>query len=206
MNIIKIFLILISIFLINIPASAKREYYIKNDTDYNLQFLCFNEKECYNITPNIIYIKNKKFVGFGKYHYFDISTYKYNKSTNTYSIDVLVDRDPSTDLNICNKCPYDKGNITHLIFSLIYKPLSKEFKATYKGFVSSEDIVQYEGSKPTAIQVNYLNIYYDKNSKYIKDLSDWLDFFNKEIVKTIENPYGYGYDTELEYIIPHYIH
>lgn len=67
----------------SIPALAARKYYIKNDTDYGLQFLCFSEKECYNITPNIIDIKNKKFVGFGGYHYFDISTYKYDKNTHT---------------------------------------------------------------------------------------------------------------------------
>ena len=42
--------------------------------------------------------------------------------------------------------------------------------------------------------------------KYIKDLSDWLRFFNKEIVKTIGKPNNYGYDVEIEYIIPHYIH
>ncbi len=201
----KMFFVLISIILISAPVFAAREYYIKNDTDYDLQFLCFNEKECYSINPEIINIKNKKFVGFGRYHYFDISTYKYDKITHTYSVDVLVDRDPSTDLGVCNKCPYDRGNITHLIFSLMYKPLMKKFKATYKGFVSSEDIVQYENGEPTTIQVNYLNIYYDKNSKYIEDLPNWLNFFNKEIIKTIGNTNGYGYDAELEYIIPHYV-
>ncbi len=201
----KIFLVLISVLLIGIPAFATRKYYIKNDKDYDLQFLCFNEKECYNITPNIIDIKNKKFVGFGGYHYFDISTYKYDKNTHIFSIDVLVDRDSSTDLGVCNKSPFDRGNITHLIFSLKYNPLIKEFKATYKGFVSSEDIVKYENGEPTAIQVNYLNIYYDKNSKYIEDLADWLKFFNDEIAKTVGKPNNYGYDVELEYIIPYYV-
>lgn len=201
----KLFLILLLNILISVPAFAAREYYIENDTKYNLQFLCFSKNECYNITPTIIDIKNKKFVGFGISHYFDISTYKYDKNTHTYNVDVLVDRDPSTDLNVCNKCPYDRGNITHLIFSLVYKPQSKEFSATYKGFVSSEDIPQYKNSKPTAIQVNYLNIYYDKDSKYIEDLTDWLKFFNKTIAKTIGKPDGYVYDVELEYIIPHYM-
>ena len=201
----KVFITFISIILISAPVFAAKKYYIKNDTDYNLQFLCFNERECYSVNPNIIEIKNKKFVGFGNYHYFDISTYKYNKNTHTYSVDILVDRDPLTDLDICNKSPFDNGNITHLIFSLKYKPSSKEFKATYKGFVSSENIVQYDNSKTTAIQVNYLNIYYDKNSKYIKDLSDWLKFFNKEIAKTIGKPNGYSYNVELEHIIPYYM-
>ena len=76
----KVFLTFISIILISAPVFAAKKYYIKNDTDYNLQFLCFNERECYSVNPNIIEIKNKKFVGFGNYHYFDISTYKYNKT------------------------------------------------------------------------------------------------------------------------------
>ena len=61
--------------------------------------------------------------------FYDLSSYKYDKSTNTYSIDILVDRDPSTDLGVCNKSPFDRGNITHLIFSLVYKPFPKNFKA-----------------------------------------------------------------------------
>ena len=184
----------------------KRKYYIKNDIDYGLRFLCFNENECYSLNPNIIEIKNKKFVGFGAYHYYDISSYKYDKESNTYSVDILIDRDPFTDLGVCNKCPFDKGNITHLIFSLTYNPLEKNFNATYKGFVSSEDITEYVNGEPSAITVNYLNIYYDNNPTYIKDLSNWLKFFNKELAKTIGKPDGYGYDVEIEYIIPHYLH
>ena len=181
-----------------------REYYIKNDTDYNLQFLCFNEDECYSLNPDIIEIKNKKFVGFGGYHYYDMDTYKYDKDTQVYNVDVLVDRDPSTDLGVSNKCPFDRGNITHLIFSLTYKPTTKEFQATYKGFASSEDILKYKNGEPSVINVNYLNIYYDNNPKYIKDLSNWLKFFNKDLPKTIGKPDNYGYDIEIEYIIPYY--
>ena len=200
----KIFLVLI-IFFVSLPVFAARKYYIENDMNYNLQFLCFDENECFNITPTILKIKNKEFVGFGNYHYYDISTFKYDKDTQTYSVDILVDRDPSTDLGVCNKSPYDKGNITHLIFSLTYNPSKKKFRATYKGFVTSEDIVQYKNSQPISIKVNYLNIYYDQNTEYIEDLPNWLKFFNKKLAKTIGKPYNYGYDVELEYIIPYYI-
>lgn len=44
----KVFLTFISIILISAPVFAAKKYYIKNDTDYNLQFLCFNERECYD--------------------------------------------------------------------------------------------------------------------------------------------------------------
>ena len=199
----KNILILFCLIIFSLPVFATREYYIKNYN--NLQFLCFSENECYSINPDIITIKNKKFVGFGGFHYFDINTYKYNENIDTYTVDVVVDRDPSTDLEVCNKCPFDKGNITHLIFTLTYSPSKNIFKGEYKGFISSEDIVQYKNNKPIGIYINYLNIYYNNNPKLIKDLSYWLRFFNKEIAKTFRQPNGYVYDTEIEYIIPYFV-
>ena len=201
----KIFLFLILVIFTVLPTLAARKYYIKNNTDYDLQFLCFSEKECYNINPSIIKVKDKEFVGIGAYHYYDLSSYKYDKSTNTYSVDVLVDRDPSTDLDVCNKCPFDRGNITHLIFSLVYKPFPKKFKATYKGFVSSEDIVEYENGKPISHHLNYLDIYYNNNANYIKDLKHWLNYFNKDVLKKFGTQYSSNYNIELEYIIPCYL-
>ena len=183
---------------------TKRKYYIENNDKYNLIFLCFTKNECYSLNPDIINVKNKQFVGFGGFHYYDISSYKYDEKSNTYNVDVLVDRDPSTDLGVCNKSPYDKGNITHLIFSLTYNPLAKNFNAIYKGFVSGEDIVQYENARPASHYVKYINIYYNNNPTYIKDLNNWLDFFNKELAKTIGIPDSYGYDIEIEYVIPYY--
>ena len=185
-------------------TNTKRKYYIENDEKYHLKSLCFTKNECYSLNPDIIEIKNKQFVGFGAYHYYDISTYKYDKDTNTYSVDILIDRDPSTDLGVSNKCPFDRGNITHLIFALTYNPLEKNFNATYKGFVSSEDIVEYENGEPASHYVNYINIYFNNNPAYIKDLNNWLDFFNKEVPKTIGKSDSYGYDIEIEYIIPYY--
>ena len=201
----KIVFALILIVFVCIPTFAAKKYYIKNDIDYDLQFLCFSEKECYSLNPNIIEVKNKKFVGFGAYHYYDLGSYKHDNKTNTYSVDVLVDRDPSTDLDVCNKCPFDRGNITHLIFLLIYKPFPKKFKATYKGFVSSEDIVKYENGKPISHHINYLDIYYNNNANYIKDLKHWLNYFNKDVLKKFGTQYSSNYDVEIEYIIPYYI-
>ena len=200
----KIFLIILLFIFTVLPVFAAKKYYIKN-TNYDLKFLCFSEKECYNINPNIIKIKNKEFIGFGTFHYYDLSSYIYNSKTNTYSVDVLIDRDPFTDSNICNKSPYDKGNITHLIFSLVYKPFPKKFKAIYKGFVSSEDIIQYKNGKPVSHHINFLNIYYDKNHNYIKDLKYWLNYFNKEVLKNFGTKYSSNYNIEIEYIIPYYI-
>ena len=145
-------------------------------------------------------------VGFEGNHYFDLSTYKYDKNTHTYFVDIVVDRDPFTDLEINDKSPYDKGNITHLIFSLVYSPLTNKMEATYKGFISSEDRLEYVNGKVNAIDTNYINVYYDNNPKYIKDLSSWLEFFDKDIPKTIGKPDGFGYEVEIEYIIPYYIH
>ena len=201
----KIVFALILIIFVCLPTFAARKYYIKNDSDCCLQFLCFSEKECYNINPSIIKVKDKKFVGFGAYHYYDLSSYKYDKNTNTYYVDILVNRDPFTDLNVCNKSPYDRGNITHLIFSLVYKPFSKKFKATYKGFVSSEDIIKYENGKPISHHINYLDIYYNNNANYIKDLKHWLNYFNKDVLKKFGTQYSSNYDVEIEYIIPYYI-
>lgn len=201
----KIVFALILIIFVCLPTFAAKKYYIKNDIDYDLQFLCFSEKECYSLNANIIEVKNKKFVGFGAYHYYDLGSYKHDKKTNTYSVDVLVDRDPSTDLDVCNKCPFDRGNITHLIFSLIYKPFPKKFKATYKGFVSSEDIVKYENGKPISHHINYLDIYYNNNANYIKDLKHWLNYFNKDVLKKFGTQYSSNYDVDIKYIIPYYI-
>ena len=58
----KLVLFLLILIFNFLPAFAAKKYYIKNDTDYNLQFLCFSKHNCYNITPTIIEIQNKEFV------------------------------------------------------------------------------------------------------------------------------------------------
>ena len=74
-----------------------------------------------------------------------------------------------------------------------------------ENFFMVGDIVKYENGKPTAIYGNYLNIYYGSNPENIKDLSDWLNLFNKRVAKTFGKHNGYTYDVDIKYIIPYYI-
>jgi len=186
--------------------AQKQEYFIRKDSEYNTSFLCFSKNECYYTTPTVVKIKNKSFVAFGGFQYYDIDSYKYNSQTDTYSVDIMVDRDPLTDLDICNKSPFDNGNIIHLIFLIEYTPSKKYFSAKYKGFATSEDELVYNNGKPKYITTKYLNIYYDNNPEGLKDLSNWLKFFNKDVVKTLGKPNdSIDYDIEIEYIIPYYI-
>ena len=189
----------------SVNAYKNREYYIKKDNDFNIEFLCFSPKKCYNSTPYVITINGKKFVGFGGYHYFDISTYRHDIKTDTYTVNVIVDRDPSNDLGYYSKCPYDKGYITHLIFKLIYNPTQKIFKSEYIGFVSSEDIIEYEGNTIEKMYKKYINTYYDNDPNKIAELQNWLDYFNKKIIKTFGKKYGSDYDIEIIYILKRYL-
>lgn len=201
----KKLLILICFIFLCLPVFAARDYYIRQDKEYQLEFLCFSKDECYCTTPDIIDIKNKKFVGFGGYHYFDTSTYKYDKITDTYTVDVMVNRDPSSDLEVCNKCPYDSGYITHLIFKLSYTPSKKLFKSDYKGFVSSKEVTEYQNGKPMYIYTKFLNLYYNSDPQLISDLNVWKKFF-KEISKKFGTQESSNYDIEIEYILPRYLH
>ncbi len=200
-----LFIFLFFVFSLPAFASKSQNYYIKKYTDYELEFLCFSARKCYNATPKIITVKGKNFVGFGGYHYYDINSYKHNIGTNTYNVDIVVDRDPSTDLGYYNKCPYDEGDITHLIFSLTYIPNKRHFKATYKGFISTKLMVEYEKGNPVKSYFKYLNVYYDNNPSLAEELQNWLDYFNKNTIKTFGKKYSVDYDIEIKYILKYYI-
>jgi hypothetical protein len=186
-------------------ASKNKNYYIKKDVHNGMEFLCFSAKTCYNATPEVIKVNDKTYVGFGGYYYYDIGSYKYNASTNTYNVDIAVDRDPSGDLGYYNKCPYDEGNITHLIFSLTYSPNKRYYKAAYKGVISTKLIVEYEKVNPVKNYFKYLNVYYDNRPSLIDELQNWLDYFNKNRIKTFGKKYGVNYDIEIKYILKYYI-
>lgn len=187
-----------------LPALAQRDYYIKKDKQYGSTFLCFNKEECYCIDPEIITIKGKKFVSFRGYNFYDISTYKYDKNTDTYTVDMIIDRDASRDNERYSKCPYDNGNITHLIFNITYTPSKEQFKAIYKGFVSTKDILEYKNGQPSAITVNFLNIYYNNNSKLIKEFSEFEAHFEKA-KKTFHKAYGCEYWVEIIYLLKYFL-
>ena len=55
------------------------------------------------------------------------------------------------------------------------------------------------------ILVGTLTLYPPYKTKYIKDLADWLKFYNKKVSKTFGKPNGLtDYNIEIEYIIPYY--
>ena len=134
-----------------------------------------------------------------------MSTYNYDKKTKTYSVNVLIDRDPTTDLGICNKCPYDKGNITHLLFNLKYNPSKKIFKAEYIGFASSKDSLAYGDDGYQYIETDFINIYYDNNPDLIEELNKLLNYYNNEAIKTFNKRNGEAFGVEIMYIIKRYL-
>ena len=180
-------------------------YYIKKDAQYQTEFLCFLNNKCYYSKPSVLDIKNKKFVTFANTYYYDINSYQYNKKTKTYSVDVLIERDPSGDLGICNKSPYDNGNITHLLFNFIYNPSKKVFKAKYIGFVSSKDKLNYKNNKLESIETDFIEIYYDNNPNLIKELKELLNYYNNEAIKTFDKEGGEIFDVEIAYILKRYL-
>ena len=199
----KIFALFICLILLCLPVLAKKTYYIKDEPEYELKFLCFSEEDCYNVTPSFLEVKNKKFVGFGDFNYYDLDTYKYNKATDTYNVNVVIERDPSTDSDVIDHSPYDKGYITHLIFSLTYCPSKKIFNASYIGFISGFDVTEYKNGEPYSITTNFIDIYYNNNPKYISDLDSWIKELNQEIPKTFGQIGGSKHDIALEYLIPY---
>ena len=116
------------------------DYYYKD----NNTTICFPHlDDCCSAEPTkISFINNKVFIGLGLgEQLYDISTYKYDKKTDKYTVDMLLDRDFSTDLGYYSQCPYDDGIITHVLFGITYIPSKKIFKAEYKGFLSSKEII-----------------------------------------------------------------
>ena len=195
-------LVLISFFAIKFKNNY---YYIEKDDKYQTEFLCFLKHRCYYTVPSVVNIKGKDFVGFGNYYYYDLSTYKYDRKTKTYSVNVLVDRDPTTDLGICNKSPYDNGNITHLLFTISYNPSKKIFKAEYIGFASSKDSLIHKNDGYQYIETNFINIYYDNNPNLIEELDERLKYYNNEAAKTFDKTNGEAFGVEMMYIIKRYL-
>ena len=200
----KKFLVLCLLFF-SLPVSASLSYHFDKDKKTGTEFIYFSNGTCYNATPEIIKFKNKKFISFGGDYYYDISTYKYNKLTDTYYTDILLDRDPSSDYNHYTKCPFDDGEITHVIIGLKYSPRKKIFKATYKGFASTKLIVEYKDNLPISSHFEYLNIYYNNNRNMIKELPSYLEYYNNQIIKTFGKPNGSTIDIEMIYLINRYI-
>lgn len=201
-----IFLLIILFGIVLFAIRFKNNFcYIQKDDKYQTEFLCFLKNRCYYTIPGIINIKGKDFTSFGNYYYYDLSTYNYDEQTKTYSVNMLIDRDPATDLEICNKSPYDNGNITHLLFNLKYNPSKKIFKAEYIGFASSKDLLFYGDDGHQHIKTDFINIYYDNNPNLIEELDELLNYYNNEAIKTFDKINGEAFGVEIVYIIKRYL-
>ena len=120
---------------------------------------------------------------------YDLKSFKYNPTNDTYIIDVMEELDPGGDMeNI--KCPYEEGYITHIIFSTKYSPKKKYFKFKYKGFICATGEYKYENSKPIVFYYNYTGIFYNNNPHIIPSLD--LGYLNN-LKKEINNPDEYNY-------------
>ena len=139
----------------------------------------FKEKTAFSYETMLI--NGKEYISSGGSYYYDLNTYKYDKKTKTHSVDVLVDRDPTTDFGYYNYCPYDNGIITHILFNLSYSEITKKFKSEYKGFLSQKLIAMYEDNKPARDKFEPIKIYYDNSQELIPELQMHLNFFNDEI-------------------------
>lgn len=208
-----------------LPVFAQKDYYIKKDTKFNIQYMCFSENECYPLSPETIEVKKKKFINFIGFDYYDLETFKYDKKNDIYKVDMIVDKNPIAVDEYNTKCPYDKGYITNLIFNITYSPSKDELNATYKGFISSKVLMNHN----TDIYFRYLNIYYDNNTNLIKEFNEYRTnknsntfpfraYLHYQLYSGLRN--GNSERTlsdmeeediarkkiEIEYILPYYIH
>ncbi len=186
------------------PIKNLDYYYKDNNTT-----ICFPHLDnCCSAEPTqISFIKNKTFIGLGiGEQLYDTSTYKYDKKTDEYTVDMLLDRDFSTDLGYYSKCPYDDGIITHVLFGITYIPSKKVFKAEYKGFLSSKEIITYDSyGNPSTYYLKHLNLYYTKDKHFIGELDDTLKYLNEEVIKSFNPPNNCNYGVDIIYLLKNYI-
>ena len=171
------------------------------------------EKEINNFTENQtnneicnsyseLNILNKKFLCFFPNSCYDIKTFTYNKTTNTYNVDYMYEQDPTGDLDYpLSKCPYDKGYITHLIFNINFSPTEKNFNATYKGFASST----FTGDTNKGYSNKILNIYYNTNPNIIYGIENDINHFKNKTI-TYDPIFIKSFDTELKCIYNRFKH
>ena len=133
-------------------------------------------------------INNHKFVSIEGYLYIDLSTYKYNKFLDKYSMNVIETIDPGGDMeNI--KCPYGNGFVSHLVYSFDYWHKKKYYNTKYKGFVCAEDVVEYENDTPIYHSYKYIDIFYDNNTKLVQPINTKSEYLS-DMTNMINGPYN----------------
>lgn len=153
----KIFLILILIIFVSVPAFAQYKPNLKKLTHIS----------------NNIKIQNRKFIC-DDYNCYDFGSFRYNRLTKTYSFDMLM------DLMWCNyhqeyKSPYNDGYITHLVFKVnFHEPDKINIKCT--GYVTGNVVVEYENGKASSAHYEIISEHKNKPS-VIKDMKSLEDNF-----------------------------
>jgi len=168
----KIILVCLFLFFC-MPVFAAKEYFIKTDTQYNLQL----RKNLYDTINNYDNIYNfeiltKEFTCHNKNCY-DISSLHYNKFTKTYTIDMIM------DLMWCNahqeyKSPYGDGYISHLIFETKFD--DNKITTNCKGFVVGNVVVDYKNGKPASAHYDITSVHKGK-PKTIDDIKEFEGIF-----------------------------
>lgn len=119
---------------------------------------------------------------------YDFSSFRYNKLTKTFYIDMIVDL-MNWNAHEEYKSPYNDGYISHLIFET--KLHDNEIFTKCKNFVVGYIVVDYRNDKASSAHYNIIAIHKGKPStiKNIKEFENtffnWVDINSyKQLLKT----------------------
>ena len=152
-------LLLISIFLFLQCFAVGGKVDLNNISDYYTNFCNLN-------------ILDKKYTCYDNNCY-DLSSYRYNKLTKTYYVDMIIDL-MNWNEHEEYKSPYGDGYISHLIFEA--KKHNNQITFKCKGFVVGEIIVDYENGKASSAHYNIIAIHRGK-PKTIKNIKSFEELF-----------------------------
>lgn len=134
--------------------------------------------------------KYRYYYGNISHDFYDLKTFKYDKTRNLFSIDIFhwIEYWHSNYQDI--KSPYDKNSVIYIIFGTEYYPETNKIKISYKGFVSGV----YKNNKYKEINVYYNNnIFIKEINNHIMELEQVLSpdknlkyyFFRQDVTKDI---------------------
>ena len=95
--------------------------------------------------------------------FYDLNTYKYDKTHEKYFIDTIIDVTAGGDAELI-KSPYDKNDIFYIILETQYNKKTNSLKAKYKGFVSGNMIL-----KNNDLCLTETKFYYNNDKKIYPD-------------------------------------
>ena len=163
------------------PVFADNEFETENSLLYSkkLSKLTSNYDNIYELN-----ILDKKYVCINNNCY-DFNSFRYNKLTKTYKIDMIVDL-MNWDMQEKYQSPHNDGYISYLLFNV--KLHANKFSVKCTGYASGNILVNYSADKAYSASYNIVKIYRNKpaNIKNIKDIENlfykWIDI---QLVKKI---------------------